>query len=250
MKKSSIHFVLGILLIIGVSVSDVFSRSSSSSSSRSSSSSSSRSSSGSSFRSSSSTIKSTPAPRPTATPKKTVAPTRSTTKPSTIKSASSPATPKPKAVSTSAIDKQKAKATAQSNKAAVKKYKSKAEAEQACRQKLASSNSYASPTPPAVTPSHVPKTIIINNNPAPTSYGAFPGGGYGYGYYNPITNAFVALAVADMIVDHNTLQNSGYGRWRDDGRPVQQTSAAGAIIGIFVVLLVVGGIVLAIKKFS
>jgi hypothetical protein len=137
---------------------------------------------------------------------------------------------------------------AQSNKEAVKKYKSKAEAEQAYRQKLASSNSFTSATPPTTTPSYVPKTVIINNNPAPTSYGAFPGGGYGYGYYSPITNAFVALAVTDMMIDHAALQNNGYGRWRDDGRPVQEASPIGAIIGIIIVLIVIGFVIFALRK--
>lgn len=65
---------------------------------------------------------------------------------------------------------------AQQNKTAVKTYGTKAAAETAFKQKMANANKFTSPTAPSTTPDYVPKTVTINNNPVPVTYGQLSNG--------------------------------------------------------------------------
>jgi len=247
--NKSIHFVICFLILIGLS-SDVLSRGGSSSRSSSSRSSSSRSSSSSSRSSSRpstpSTIKKVPST--TSTVKKAPAPvtntttvnkpeTRTTAQPSTIKKTTTTKTEKPKAVKTSAVTKQKAKAMASTNKAAAAKYGTKANAEKAYREKIAASNKYNSPTPPATRPDNIPQSITINNMSVRPDYGMLPGGYYGYGYMDPVTHMMVALTAHQMIVNDAMMMNDGYGQWDSSGRPViVHTGTSRGLIILFVII--------------
>jgi hypothetical protein len=230
-----LHFVVYLLLIIGVST-NVYSRRGG----------------GSSFRSSSSRRSSYSAPKRTTvkktTPRKST-PTRAK-KSSTIKKKSTTSkktATKPKAVSTSKISKKKAKAYASQNKAAAKKYGTKKKAESAYREKLASKNKYNSPTPPSTRPDYVPQSVTINNTHVNTSYGMLPGGYYGYGYMDPITHTMVALAAHHMMVDDMRMMQAGYGQWDSTGRPIIYRSSTGAIVIGVIVLLVIIGVIIAIS---
>ncbi len=180
----------------------------------------------------SSTIKATkpaPAPqsKPVVKPVTTSAPSvktvenQRTTTPSTIKTNVTTPQTKPKAVSKSRIDQKQNKMLASKNKNAYKKYKTKADAEKAYKETLASKNKYDSPTPPAERPPSIPQTVVINNSPAPVTYCSFPGGGYGYGYMDPVTRAYVAVATAHMIADEYEMANMGYGQWSHSGQPIR-----------------------------
>lgn len=197
------------------------------------------------------------------TPDPTVKSTVNTTKPTTVsttpartstgstfKSTSSPATSKPKAVATSRVDKQKMKAMASRNKAATSQYGSKANAEKAFREKMAASNAFNSPTPPATRPACIPQTVVINNTSVTPSYDRLSNGRYAYGTYDPTTHLFIALAANQMMVNNAMMAESGYGHWRDDGRPYRSTPMSPAAV-VFLVLIgtgvVIGLIVFAVK---
>jgi hypothetical protein len=130
------------------------------------------------------------------------------------------------------------------NKVAATKYGSKATAEKAFREKMATSNSYTSATPPATRPTSVPQSITVNNTSINTSYDRLPGGGYGYGYYDPTSHLFMALAVNQMIVNDAMMAESGYGRWGHDGRPVQTSGAGIVLLWFFGFLVIVTVIVI------
>jgi hypothetical protein len=167
--------------------------------------------------------------------------TRSVSQSSTIKSTSSQSfASKPRAVSNSTMDKKQAKAIASQNNVAAKTYGSKANAEKAFRDKLSASNQYNSPTPPAVQPASIPRTIVINNTSVSSSYGMLPGGHYGYGYYDPMTHMMVALAANQMMVDNAMMRQSGYGQWDDSGRPVivHRSSPASAVALVIIIGIV------------
>lgn len=90
---------------------------------------------------------------------------------------------------------------AQGSATAGRGFQSKADAESAYRSKLATQSTYTSPTHPTVQPSYVPHTVVNNGHTVNVIYHQMPGGGYGYGYYNTMTNAFVALAATEMVLD-------------------------------------------------
>jgi hypothetical protein len=161
---------------------------------------------------------------------------RDVKKPSTFKKQETVV--KPKSVATNKIDKKKSKAMASRNKEASKKYGTKANAEKAYREKLLSSNKYNSSTPPSKRPDHIPQSITINNNSVNTSYGMFPGGGYGYGYYDPISNMFTTLAIHQMIVNDARMMEAGYGHWGNNGRPIRAYSCFSIIIVSIVIVIV------------
>jgi hypothetical protein len=164
--------------------------------------------------------------------------TRSVSQSSTIKSTPTQSqVSKPKAVSNNFMDKKQAKAIASQNNVAAKTYGSKANAEKAFRDKLSASNQYNTSTPPAVQPTNIPRTIIINNTSVPSSYGMLPGGHYGYGYYDPMTHVMVALAANQMMVNNSMMRESGYGQWDDSGRPiiVHESNPASAIALVIII---------------
>jgi len=148
------------------------------------------------------------------------------------------------------MDKKQAKAIASQNKVAATKYGSKTNAEQAFRDKLYASNRYNTPTPPAVQPASVPRTIIINNTSVSPSYGILPGGYYGYGYMDPMTHVMVALAANQMMVNNSMMRESGYGQWGDDGRPVivHDSSPVTGIVYILIILGVVALVIFVVRK--
>ena len=237
--KNFFHIVL--CFIIFISSSSILARGSSSRSS------SSRSSSRRSTFSSKPTSIPTPPSKPTSTVKPTsttpaptvTTPSRATTKPSTITKKPTTTT-KSKAVSTSKLTKAKQKAMAQSNNESAKKYGTKANAEKAFREKMANSNKFTSSTPPSTKPDYVPQNVTINNTSVNTRYDRFSDGSYGYGYYDPMTHMFMALAVNQMIVDDMVLRNHGYGVYNENGRPVHVStgmSTGSAIIIIFVIIV-------------
>lgn len=233
--KHSLHFVLCFLIVIGTS--DIFARRGGGSSFRSSSpsrsssfrSSPSRSSRSSSFKSK----KSTPAKKSTRA-----------TKSSTLKKTSTSKKAKPKAVARSKVAKKKQKALAQKNNAAAKKYGNKKNAEKAFREKMSSQNKYTSSTPPSKRPDYVPQNVTINNTHVSTSYGMLPGGGYGYGYMDPTTHMFCALAAHQMIVNDAMLMNHGYGSYGPGGQPVMMST--GASIAMIIIWIIVACVVIAL----
>jgi hypothetical protein len=193
---------------------------------------------------------STPPTTPDNTTKSNVS-TRNVSQSSTIKNTPTQSfTSKPKAVSNNSIDKKQAKAIASQNNNAAKTYGSKANAEKAFREKLSTSNKYTSPTPPAVRPANIPQTIVINNTSVSPSYGMLPGGHYGYGYYDPMTNMMVALAANQMMVDNAMMRQSGYGQWDDSGRSVvvHEPSSSSAIVLVLVILGAVAIAFFVIRK--
>src|SRR4030042_3310284 len=227
-----IVFVLFILLTVG-SI-DLIARGSSGSSFRSS---------GSSFKSSGSSFKSSPAKTT-----KTVQPQKAT--PQKASSASTIKKPsnqnKPKAVSANKMDRKQTKAVKQKDQTAAKKYGDKKTATVEDQKKMAASNSYKSPTPPSVRPAYVPQTVIIGGG-APLSVGYYPiGGVYGYGYMDPVTSMYVALAGNQMIADNAAMRTAGYGNWNADGTPVRYSNPMAIIswlIGTMFVLAIIGIII-------
>jgi hypothetical protein len=172
--------------------------------------------------------------------------TRSVSQSSTIKNTPTQSlVSKPKAVSNNFMDKKQAKAVASQNNVAAKTYGSKANAEKAFRDKLSASNQYNTPTPPAVQPTNIPRTIIINNTSVPSSYGMLPGGHYGYGYYDPMTHVMVALAANQMMVNNSMMRESGYGQWDDSGRPII-VHESNPVTALIYFILIVGAVVLVV----
>lgn len=158
-------------------------------------------------------------------------------------------------VKLTAADREQTKKTILYNKdkTAASKYTSKKQAELAYRQSLISKNKYTSATPPSTRPTYVPSSVTVSGRPTTVIYHSVPGGGYGYGYMDPLTHAFVTLAVADMIMDAHEMRNAGYGNWDANGRAivaappvyqqpvVPQESHVGAIIlGVIAVIIIIG----------
>jgi len=137
------------------------------------------------------------------------------------------------------LDKKLNKQMASKDKAASKKYGTKKKAEQSYKADLAKKNKYDSKEPPAKRPDNIPQQVTVNNTNINTSYGAFPGGGYGYGYMNPMTNMFIAMAVTDMIVDSHRMRAAGYGHWNDSGQPIVYRSSAWGFLMFFLILIAV-----------
>ena len=161
----------------------------------------------------------------------------------------------PKAVSTNAIDTKVAKSTAITAPA----YKTKAEAETAYRTNLASSNKYSTATPPATRPANIPEKVTVGGSNVTVVYNQMPGGGYGYGYTDPMTHMFVSLAATHMMVDAMAMNNHGYGY----GTPayptqhvatqpvvVQQQPANGwSVLRTIIICVFVGGVLFFIVWF-
>ena len=169
-------------------------------------------------------------------------------------------TTKPKAVSINKLDvKQTKKQTSSKN---AKRYTSKKEAETAARKDLVSKNSYTSPKPPTVRPSHVPHTVTRNGRSYDTDYYRFPNGSYGYGYRDPTTGLIVGLLAADMMMDAAYMRNHGYSygpaprsthtthvvhHSKSESRPI---STMGWIFIFFITFTIIGLIIYAICKSS
>jgi len=201
------------------------------------------SSSSSSFRSSSSRSSSTPSKSTTT---KKVTPTRTTDKSSTIKSTATTTT-KPKATSTNKLDtKLQKKKLASKDKAAFTKYSSKKEATADYQKNLASKNSYTSASAPTTRPKEVPERISYNGRDIPVSYNAYPGGGYGYGYIDPLTMAFIALQPRYYVVDPYAMRSAGYGQWDASGQPVRTSSGAGVIL----LSIIIGAVIIVVIVFT
>lgn len=236
MKNIRFIFSLCVLLLIGSS-SEIFSaRYGGGSSFRSSGSSFRSTSSGSSFRSST--------PKPASAPRMTTSPSTFKSTPAVAPKPTSSVSVKPKAVSTSKIDTKKSKVMASQNKQSAQKYGTKANAEKAYREKLISSNKYNSPNPPTTRPANIPSNVTVNNVSVGTTYGMLPGGGYGYGYYDPVSHMFMALAMNQMLVNDAMMMESGSGHWDSTGRPIVVHNNSGLmiffiILGSIVVILVV-----------
>jgi hypothetical protein len=149
-----------------------------------------------------------------------------------------------------ASDKKMSKMMAQKNNDAAKKYGSKQAATQAYSQKLASQNKYSSPTPPSQRPTYVPSTTNVGGKPVNVTYNRYPGGGYGYGYYDPMTHAFIALAATQMIVSASDLEHHGYGHYSNTGAPVvvhSGPSALGIIFSLFGIAVLIVILVLIVR---
>ena len=174
--------------------------------------------------------KSTPSKK--ATPSKTWGSKKSKNA-STLKKSTST---KPKAIAPKTkAEKKLAKKFAGTDKAAATAY----------RQKMAAStpNKYTSATAPTQRPSHIPQTVLIGGSSLHTSYAMFPGGGYGYGYIDPMTATFIALQPRYYHVDPYQMRAAGYGNWDASGRPiVYRTTPVGLYIFLGIVLVcAIGG---------
>ena len=142
---------------------------------------------------------------PTATKKSTASfgVKKKTTKKWNSNKATSSKNNKNVAKSTSKTDKAQMKR--QSSKAK-KKYATRADATKAVKATAHKKNtSYTSSTPPKIRPASVPKTVTRNGRQTTVVYHQVSGGGYGYGYIDPLTNMFMTLAVADMIANTRTV---------------------------------------------
>jgi len=167
---------------------------------------------GGSFSSPSRSVPSRSAPR--TAPRKTAP-----TKPSTI-TKKSVTNQKPKAVSKNKLDQKQQKMLASKDKEAFKKYSNKSQATDAYKESLAKNSTYTNSTAPTQRPSHIPEKITQNGQPVNVTYNVLPGGGYGYGYMDPVTMAFIALTPRYYVVDPYAMRSAGYGQWDASGRPV------------------------------
>lgn len=170
-------------------------------------------------------------PRKTTEKKSTIAPKKTRTdKKSTIKKTTTKKNEKPKAVSTSKIDKRQSKAMKGKNTAAAKKYGNKKSATKAYRSDLAKKNKYTSSTPPSTRPSHIPPTVVHGGITYQTRYSVLPGGGYGYMRYNPLTGMYYVMDPIDYLIMESAMMNAGYGHWDARGRPVTYGPGAGLVV--------------------
>lgn len=172
-------------------------------------------------------------------------PSRAVTKPSAIKKSSKTTAAKPKAVSANKLDKQRQKQMVSKDKAAFKKYSNKKQAKSAYQKKMASSNKYTNATPPASRPKNIPQNVNAGGRSVNVTYNVLPGGGYGYGYMDPMSGMFMAVAAHHMIVNASMMRSAGYGQWDASGRPVVVRSASNSVAFI-VLLFLVGAIVVAV----
>lgn len=150
-----------------------------------------------------------------------------------------------KAVSKNKLDRKQQKMQAPKDNAAAKKYGNKKTASKAYKEKLASSNKYDSPTAPSKRPESIPQNVTINNTSINTSYGMFGGGGYGYGYMDPMTHLFIAVAANQMMVDSHRMRMAGYGNWGAGGQPIvyTPTSPLAVLFWILVVFGIIGAVI-------
>lgn len=157
---------------------------------------------------------------------------------------------KKKAVAKSKMDKKLNKKMASTDKAAASKYGTKAKAESEYKSKLVSGNKYTSATAPTTRPTHIPQNVMVGGTRYNSVYGGYPGGGYGYGYYDPM-GLFIAMTASQMMVDAHQMRMAGYGRWDASGQPIVYRPAPVGwyvFIGILIVAMIGGGIWLANKE--
>lgn len=159
---------------------------------------------------------------------------------------------------TNAIDAKLAKNTSVGGKT----FATKSDAESAYRTKLASQNTYTSSREPSTRPNYVPNNVNVGGRNVNVVYHQY-GSGYGYGYYDPMTHAFVALAATQMMVNasHQAEIDAMYyreARIREAQmhqaqlasqpvvvhQPVQQSSSSNVvlwiIIGVLVLCIIIG----------
>ena len=178
------------------------------------------------------------------TTKKTVAPKKTRTdNKSTIKKKAS--TKKPKAVSKNKMDKKQTKAMRSKNTAAAKKYGNKKTAAKAYKTDMVKKNNYSSSTAPKTRPANIPQTVVIAGNPGiAVGYHSF-GGYYGYGYMDPVTQVYMALATQHMLVNDMAMQRGGYGHWNANGAPVvyRDRGALAIVLWAFIIIIGLGVII-------
>lgn len=152
-------------------------------------------------------------------------------------------TTKPKAKATTLTSKQLKK----KNRLAAKKYAAPDGRKRAAadyRKEQASQVQKKWDREPATRPAYVPQTVAVGGM---SHNVVFYGGRYGYyvgGMWTPLDYA-VHMAVTDAM-----LSNHGYGNYRNGTVVVERhpMSTAGAIAGIVIALIVVGGIVYIVVK--
>jgi len=140
------------------------------------------------------------------------------------------------------LDKKQQKMLAAKDQTAAKKYSTKAAAESDYKASLAKQSTYTSPTPPTQKPSYIPDNVTSNGRPVNVTYNVYPDGRYGYGYMDPTTMLFVALAADHYRADPYEMRNAGYGNWDNSGRPIVVRNSHGLLI-FFIIL---GGIVVTV----
>lgn len=144
------------------------------------------------------------------------------------------------------------------DQAAKSKYGNKKNATNSYKKSLYEKNKYTSKTAPKVRPKHIPKTVKNSNGQSVNvTYNQFPGGGYGYGYYNPM-GVFVQLAMADMMVDNMMMRHAGYGYWDDPMMGAGAHMAGGYgyhrsygsyILGTLITIIIIIVLVISFRKF-
>lgn len=176
---------------------------------------------------------------------------RTTSKPSTISKTTSTSS-KSKAISKSKVDSKQTKAVVSRDNAAAKKYGNKKAATAAYQQNLVKKNTYTSATPPATRPAYIPKTTTVGGRNVDVTYHVLPGGGYGYGYMDPVSGTFMALAANQMMVDAAMMRSAGYGHYDAMGNPIVHRQAAvvhhpaSASTGVIIFMIFLGVGVVAI----
>jgi hypothetical protein len=173
-----------------------------------------------------------------------------------VATATTPTTNTPK--TTNAIDAKLAKNTSVGGKT----FATKSDAESAYRTKLASQNTYTSSREPSTRPNYVPRNVSVGGRNVNVVYHQY-GSGYGYGYYDPMTHAFVALAATQMMVNASRQAEIDEMYYREARlheaqmrqaqlasqpvvvqQPVHQSSSSNVvlwiIIGILVICIIIG----------
>ena len=143
---------------------------------------------------------------------------------------------------------------AQQSATAGKTYTTKADAETAYRQKLTTQSTYTSSTPPATRPDYVPQNVNVGGHSTTVIYHSYPSGGYGYGYYDPMTHLFVNLAATQMLINANRqaemnqmyatqqAQQAQQAQQNDAyyNQPVPVTTTSSSNVFLYLLLLILG----------
>lgn len=187
-----------------------------------------------------------PKPKPA---KKVVAPKKTRTdNKSTIKKVAPSTKQKPKAVSKNKMDRKQTKAMKSKNAAAGKKYGNKANAAKAYKADMAKKHTqYRSSTPPKTRPASVPQSVNVGGASRNVTYVSLGGGMYGYGYMDPVTSMYVALAANQMVANDMALRNAGYGHYNANGTVVVYRNTGAiilwSVIGMFVLIVIIAVVV-------
>lgn len=186
-------------------------------------------------------------PKRTTNTRKTVAPKKTRTdNKSIIKKKTS--TKKPKAVSKSKMDKKQTKAMRSKNTAAAKKYGNKKTAAKAYKSDMVKQNNYSSSTAPKTRPANIPQTVVIAGTPGiAVGYRSF-GGYYGYGYMDPVTQVYMALATQHMLVNDMAMQRAGYGHWNANGTPIVYRNTGAVVLWALIIIIGLGAIICICMK--